>query len=223
MSSLPMYLNTRAESMNRLDDITESDKIALTAIKVSIPAIIMQMYAAENYGPDQAERFDRYTVSMTHPDGVLAMLSGSTEVNSHFTSPPFHHREREDASIRTIMNSNDVMGGATTFTMLSATRRFYEQRPEVMRAFLAALEDAILMIENDPAEAAAVLEAAGGGAGIGVGRLTEILGDPDIEFTTTPANLTKYAAFMESIGSIATRPASWEELFFPEIHSRPGS
>src|SRR5262249_2250178 len=38
MSSLPMYLNTRSDHLKNLDDITEQDKIAVTAIKVSIPA-----------------------------------------------------------------------------------------------------------------------------------------------------------------------------------------
>src|SRR4051794_14435099 len=42
MSSMPMYLNTRADHLKKLDDVTEKDKIAVTAIKVSIPSIIMQ-------------------------------------------------------------------------------------------------------------------------------------------------------------------------------------
>ena len=50
MTSLPMYLNTRSEHLKKLDDVTERDKIAVTAIKVSIPAIVMQMYAKERYG-----------------------------------------------------------------------------------------------------------------------------------------------------------------------------
>ena len=37
-----------------LDDLTEQDKIAVTAIKVSIPSIIMQMYAAQRYGAADA-------------------------------------------------------------------------------------------------------------------------------------------------------------------------
>src|SRR5690606_10518521 len=60
MSSLPMYLNTRAPHLDSLEDLTEADKIALTAVKVSIPAIVMQMYARERYGDAAAERFDRY-------------------------------------------------------------------------------------------------------------------------------------------------------------------
>src|SRR4051812_25903364 len=110
LSSLPMYLNTRAEHLKKLDDITEKDRIAVTAIKVSIPAIIMQMYAKEKYGASEWARFDRFTVTMTHPDGVIALLSGGGAIDAHFTSPPFHQRERKDAKIRTILTSDQVMG-----------------------------------------------------------------------------------------------------------------
>jgi NitT/TauT family transport system substrate-binding protein len=223
MSSIPMYLNTRSERLTRLDDVGPADKIAITAIKVSIPAIIMQMYAAERYGAAEAERFDRYTVSMTHPDGVLAMLSGSSEINLHFTSPPFHQRESKDPSIRTLMTTSDVMGGATTFTMLSTTRAFHDERPDVYRALLAALEESMHMIRADPREAARVLDAAGGGAGLTVEELAALVQDPDIEFTTTPANVVKYAEFMHSIGNLEAAPESWRDLFFAEIHAAPGS
>ena len=94
MTSMPMYLNTRAEHLKKLDDLTDQDKIAVTSIKVSIPAIIMQMYAKEHYGAAQATRFDKFTVSMAHPDATIAMLAGSTVISAHFSSPPFHQRLR---------------------------------------------------------------------------------------------------------------------------------
>ena len=50
----------------------------------------MQMYAKQKYG--QPARFDKYTVSMTHPDAVIALLAGSTAVDAHFTSPPLAQR-----------------------------------------------------------------------------------------------------------------------------------
>jgi len=223
MTSLPMYLNTRAPHLKSLDDLRETDKIAVTAIKVSIPALIMQMYAREKYGAAEASRFDRYTVTMTHPDGVLAMLSGSTDIDSHFTSPPFHQRERRDPNIRTIMTTDDVMGGATTFTMLSTTTRFREQNPEAYAAVLAALHEANEMIRNDFADAARVLIEADGGGGFSEEELVEVLSDPDVSFTTTPQNVMRYAEFMHAIGSISEQPSDWRDLFFPEIHAAPGS
>jgi NitT/TauT family transport system substrate-binding protein len=223
IASLPMYLNTRAEHLNSLEDLVETDRIAVTAIKVSIPALVMQMYALDQYGIDAVEQFDKFTVTMRHPDGVVAMLSGSSEINSHFTSPPFHQRETEDPAIRTIMSSNDVMGGATTFTMLSTTRAFHDSKPDVYGAVLDALQEAQAMIEADPENAADVLVAAGQGGGFSVAEITEVLADPDIAFSSTPQNTMRYANFMVEVGSMGNRPDEWKSLFFPEIHELSGN
>jgi NitT/TauT family transport system substrate-binding protein len=223
LSALPMYLNSRSPRLATIDDIADGDKIALTAIKVSIPAIIMQMYAAERYGADDATHFDPYTVSMTHPDGVIAMLAEASDITAHFTSPPFHQRERQDPDIRTIMNSYDVTGGTTTFTMMSTTSAYREANPDAYAAVLAALEEAMQMIEADRLAAADILIAARGDAGLTREEIAELLADPEIEFTTTPSNVTRYAQFMHSIGSIENLPTSWRDLFFADIHDSPGS
>ncbi len=223
MSSLPMYLNTRAKHLNSLEDLTEQDKIAVTAIKVSIPAIAMQMYAAERYGAADAGRFDRYTVTMTHPDAVVALLSGTSQINAHFTSPPWHQRELKDPNVRTVLTTDDILGGSTTFTMLSTTARFREENPQTYAAVLAALEEAAELIRDAPEEAARILFAAESGAGFSVAELVDVLKDPSIRFTTTPENVQKYAQFMHAIGSIETEPSSWRDLFFPELHAAPGT
>lgn len=223
MSSMPMYLNTRAEHLKSLDDVSGTDKIAVTAVKVSIPSIIMQMYAAKKYGKDEAFRFDRYTVSMTHPDGVIAMLTGNAEVAAHYTSPPFHHREIKEPSIRTIMTTDEVMGGSTTFTMVSTTTKFHDENPKVYGAFLKALKEAHQMIKADSKAAAKVLLASMGGKGWEVDELVAILEDRDIKYTTSPENVMKYAEFMHSIGSIKNMPSDWKELFFEEIHGVEGN
>jgi NitT/TauT family transport system substrate-binding protein len=222
IAALPMYLNTTSPTLESIDDLGDNDRIAVTAIKVSIPALVMQMYAAQRYGQSEAGRFDRFTVTMNHADALVALLSGSTEINSHFTSPPFHQREIAAGNIRTIMSTDDVLGGATTFTMLSTTRRFHDERPELYGAVLAALREAQSMIEEDAERAARVLAAAGEGGGFDEPELVQVLRDPDIHFTTTPQNVMKYAEFMHEIGSLNNLPESWRDLFFPEIHSSPG-
>ena len=222
ITSLPMYLNTRAPHLKQLDDVRASDKIAVTAIKVSIPAIVMQMYAAEKYGPSEATRFDKYTISMTHPDGVVAMLSGSGGVTAHFTSPPFSQRELKDPAIRTVMTSDDVMRGSTTFTMLSTTAKFRDENPKIYAAVLKALAEANRLILADKKMAADLLLGPGEG-GFTAAEILEVVNDPAVKFTTTPENVMKYAEFMHSIGTIKNRPASWQDLFFSEIHGEPGS
>ncbi len=223
IAALPMYLNTRADHLDRLEDLTPNDRIALTAIKVSIPAIVMQIYALDNYGIDEFDRFDDYTVTMTHPDGVVAMLSGSNEINSHFTSPPFHQREMADPEIRTVLSTNDILGGSTTFTMLSTTQAYHDANPGIYRAVLAALEEAQELIKSDPAVAAQVLVNSGQNAGLSEDELVEVLQDPDISFTSKPENTMRYARFMHEVGTLNNLPSAWTELFFPEIHHLDGN
>jgi NitT/TauT family transport system substrate-binding protein len=224
MTSLPMVLTTRSAAIKKLDDITDRDRIAVTAIKVSIPALAMQMYARQKYGASQVYRFDKDTVTMTHPDGVIALLSGSGAVDAHFTSPPFYQRELKDPRIHTVLTTDEVMGGSTTFTMVSTTTKFREQNPKVFGAVLKALAEANRRIIADKKSAAEILLASTGGEkGFSAAEIVEVLNDSHVKFTTTPENVMKYAAFMHDIGSIKNRPSSWKDLFFPEIHGAPGS
>jgi len=223
MSSLPMYLNARADHLKKLDDVTDKDKIAVTAVKVSIPSIVMQMYARDKYGADQVSRFDKYTVTMTHPDAVIALLSGSGAISAHFTSPPFHQRELKDSHVRTIMTSDQVMGGSTTFTMLSTTTAFREKNPKVYAAVVKALDEAIDVIVSDKEDAADILLASTAESGFSRDEIVALLNDASVKFTTIPENVMKYAEFMHSVGSIKKRPASWKDLFFPEVQDAPGS
>lgn len=222
MTSLPMYLNTTAAHLKKLEDVTEKDKIALTAIKVSIPAIVMQMYARQHFGEAEAMRFDKYTVSMTHADGVIALLGGSGAINAHFTSPPFHQRERKDPKVHTILTTNDVMGGPATFTMLSTTVKFQEKNPKIVGAVLKALDEANAMIVADKKKAAETMLGSTTEGGT-LDEILAVLNDPDIRFTTTPESVMKYAEFMHSIHSIEHLPMSWKDLFFSEIHEKAGS
>jgi len=223
ITSLPMYLNTSRNSFKSLDNVTSSDKIAMTAIKVSIPAIVMQMVAAEKYGLKDAAHFDRYTISMTHPDGVIALLGGSGAISAHFTSPPFHQRELKDPHIHTVMTTDDVMKGSTTFTMLSTTTAFRDSNPKATQAVLAALEEANAMIRADKKMAASALLASTTESGFSLQDLQEVVEDPAVKFTTTPENVMKYAEFMHRIGTLEHLPASWQDLFFADIHAAPGS
>jgi NitT/TauT family transport system substrate-binding protein len=215
MSSMPMSLNTRAAHLKSVDDITGSDKIAVTSVKSSIPSIIMQMHAVQKYGKDQAFRFDPYTVTMSHANAAVALLSGSSNIVAHYASAPLSQRELKESGIRSIMNTDDVMGGSTTFTMVSTTTKFHDENPKVYAAFVAALKEAQAMIKADPRGAAAVLiESMGGGTAFSADDMVAILKDPATKYTTRPENVMKYANFMNDIGSLKHRPKSITELFF---------
>ena len=223
MTSIPMYLNTKAPHLKSLKDLNADDKIAITAVKVSIPAIIMQMAAIKQFGKADYAHYDPYTVSLTHPDGLTMLLSGKSEITAHFTSPPFHQRERKDPAVRTIATSNEIMGGPSTFTMLYAPAKFHDENPKAYAAVLAALKSAIDFINADKKAAAEVYLQSEEGKGWKMDDLMEVLNDPDIRFTTSPENLMTYANFMADVGSIKNRPQKWQDMFFPDIHGVTGN
>lgn len=223
MTSLPGYLNTTNPRIRSLRDVTDKDRIALNGVKVSIPAIIMQMEARREFGSKETFRYDPYTVSMSHPEGLAALLSGISEINLHFTSVSFHAREIKDPRVRTILSSDDVMGGPTTFTMLSTTRKFRDENPLTYKAILLGLKEAVAYINNNKRGAAQIYFDSIGGKGETLEEIIASLDDPKNVMTITPQNTFKYASFMNEIGSLKNRPTSWKDLFFSDIHELDGN
>jgi len=144
---------------------------------------------------------------------VVAILSGNKQVTAHYASAPFHQREVKEGA-RTIQNTNDVMGGPQTFTMISTTTKFHNENPKAYAAFVAALKESFAMIKKDKKAAAEVLLESMGGKGWDVAELAAMLDDKDTYFTTKPEGVMQYADFMHSIGSIKNKPASLNDLFF---------
>lgn len=216
MSSMPMNLNTKAEHLKTIDDLKPNDKIAVTSVKSSIPSIVMQMYAMQKYGKDQVFKFDPYTVTMNHGDAAAALLSGSGAIVGHYASAPLDQMERKTPGFRSIMNTDDIMGGSTTFTMISTRADFPKKNPKVYAAFIAALKEAQDLIAKDKSTAADILiESMGGGSKWSKEDMIAILNDPKTVYTTKPENVMKYANFMHEIGSIKTKPNTVADLFVP--------
>lgn len=223
ISTEPMYLNTNSPNIKSIDDIAAKDKIAVTAIKISIPSIVMQMYARDKYGAAETFRFDPFTVAMKHPDGLVALLSNSAGVTAHYSSPPYHQRERKDPKIRTIQTSDDVLGGPTSFAVLVATKKFRDENPKVFKVVYDALKESQEYIKIHKQQAAEILLEVMGGHGWQVSELVEVLDDPDIKFDVTPQNVMRYATFMADVGSLKNCLAKWTDFFAPEAQGLPGS
>lgn len=222
LDSTPLYLNTSNPAVRSIRDFTDKDRIALPSVKVSIQAIVLQMAAAKEFGPENYAKLDRLTVSMKHPDAMAALLSGRSEITAHLTSPPFMFQELDDKRVRTVLNSHDVLGGPHTFNVITTTKAFYDKNPRTYAAVFAALEEANAYIAKNRRQAAEVYQR--------VTRTKESLNDlvaqlnhPSLSYTTTPLNVTKFADFMYRTGSIKTKPQEWRDLFFPNVHGKKGS
>jgi NitT/TauT family transport system substrate-binding protein len=222
INSMPLYLTTINPNVKTIKDFTDKDRIALPAVKVSIQAVTLQMAAEKVFGVGKSDTLDRLTVSMAHPDGLAAMMSGRSEVTGHFTSAPFMYQELDDARVHRVLSSYEVLGGPSTFNLVWTTSKFHDQNPKLYRAFLAALEEAMAFISADK-RGAAELWAGAEKSKLPLPFIEKIVKDPENSFTTTPQNIMKYAEFMLKVGSIKEKPASWKDMFFPEIHGKSGS
>jgi NitT/TauT family transport system substrate-binding protein len=222
LNSMPLYLVSRNPAVKTIRDLSEKDRIGLPAVKVSVQAVILQMAAEQAFGPGQQNRLDPLTVTLSHPDAMQALLSGQSEVNAHFGSPPFQYQELARPENRMVLNSYDVLGGPATFNCVWTTARFRNENPKLYEAFVKALDEATAEISRDKRAAAEAYVRISGTKDT-VDNIAKMLDDPGIAFTTTPQNVQKFADFMAKTGAIKTRPESWKDLFFPNAQALPGS
>lgn len=221
-NNIPVFLNTTNPQVKTIKDFTANDKIALPAVKVSLQAIVLQMAAAQAWGQDNYAKLDSLTVSMQHPDAMIALLSGRSEVTAHFTSPPFMFQELEDPRVRLVLNSADLVG-PTNFNVVYTTSSFRESNPKLFKAYLAALEEAMEVINADKKAATQIYMEATKANPQTFDLMHKIVTDHRLKFTTVPLGLMKFADFMHQVGTLKNKPASWQELVFPEVRGKPGS
>ncbi len=222
LNAMPIWLTSRNPAVKTIADFTDRDRIALPAVKVTIQAVVLEMAAAKLFGPSQFDRLDHITVSLGHPDAFAAIMSGKSEIDSHFTSAPYMYEELANPAIHRVLNSYDVLGGPHTFNTVWTTGRYHDANPQVIAAFIAALERAEQLIVADPQAAAQVWLDTEHGK-LTVAEVMKMITAPENQWTIVPKQVMPFATFMQSVGAIPTRPASWQDLFFPEIHKLAGS
>lgn len=222
LTSQPLLLNSRKPDIKSIADYKDGDKIAVPAVKSSVQAITLQMAAAKLYGAKAFDKLDPLTVSMTPPDSTIALLSGSSEVTSVFSVPPFQFQQLENPDIHTVLSSFDVMGGSHTFTVAWTSSKFRDANPVLYKALIAALKEATDIVNKDK-KAAAALWIEDGKSKLPLDFVTRIVAAPDARWTMTPEHTMKYADFMHDVGTLKVRAASWKDYFFSEIYDLSGS
>lgn len=221
-SSQPILLNTRNPRIKSITDFTEQDKIAVPAVKVSLQAMMLQMAAARQWGQASFGKLDPLTVGMSPPDATIALLSDSADITSVFSVPPFQYQQLEKAGVHTVLNSYDVFGGPHTFTVAWTSSQFRDKNPALYKALMAAFDEATQMLNKD-VRPAAQYWIDNVKSKMPVEKVAEIASGKQVKWTMVPEATVKYADFMHAVGSIKVKPASWKDVFFPEVHGLPGS
>jgi NitT/TauT family transport system substrate-binding protein len=219
LALLPMWLMTKKPDVKSLSDFNDKDRIAVTAVKTSIPSIIMQIWAAKKWGDKEYQRLDPLTTSLPHPDAMAALLS-NTEITAHFASPPYQYIEQK-RGLHRVATSYELMGSPATFSVTYATEKFAKENPKTLAAFYKAMEDSHQFIRENP-DAAAEIYLKLSKEGVSKDEVLEILKDKDVQFTMQPRGFLAYANFMKTVGTLRSTPASWKDLFFDHAHAESG-
>ena len=140
-----------------LSDLKPENRIALPQ-PGSIQHILLSMACEREYG--DPSRFDNSLVTMKHPDGMTALLSGA--VDAHFTSPPYIFLETEayaadGTGFNIILTGSEAFGGEFSFIGTMASGAFIEDEPALIKSYLKALQQTIDFINNDPQTVSEIL------------------------------------------------------------------
>jgi len=222
VQSMPYILTTRNPAVKTIADFTAADRIAVPTVKVSGQATALEMAAAKLWGFDKYDRLDEFTVTMGHPDAMQSMLTGQS-VNSHFAVAPFNYYELKVPGIRAILKSYDAVGGKHTNGLQVTTKTFYDANPLICKAVRASHEEANAFIKREPKAASEIYLKLTNDKKNSADEMVAMITDPDIDYTTTPANLMAYVEFMHKVGRLKHMPSSWKDMFFTEAHELKGS
>jgi NitT/TauT family transport system substrate-binding protein len=221
MSQQPLMLNSRNPAVQTIRDLTDKDRIAMPAVKVSAQAVLLEMAAAREWGDAEYDRLDKLTFSLSPPDATSGLLAGGGDFNAAFTVPPFQDMQLRNPAIHTVLTSDELIGpssGGTAWT----TKRFHDENPKVYRAILDAMQEASEFIAGNPKETVAYY-AADTKMKIDTDLMENLLADPRFKYDLTPLATMRWADFMFLVHRIKVTPKVWTDLFWPEIHNRNGS
>jgi NitT/TauT family transport system substrate-binding protein len=223
-SAQPMTLISRDANIKSLRDIGPNDKIAVPTVKVSTQAIVLQIAAAELFGPDQWSKLDPNTVQLGHPDAYVAMTNAKHEVRNHFSIPPFTFLELKNVpGAHVVLSSPDVMGGPLSQAQFFTTTKFADANPKIVQAVRDATKEAQDLIRSDTKAAVEIYKEVTGDK-TSVEDLLAWLKEPGMmEWNLQPQGTMKFAAHLFKTGTLKTQPKAWTEYYLPMAHDLKGN
>ena len=216
LNESPIVFVSNNPNVKSVKDLTEKDKIALPAAKVSVQALLLQIATAKEFGIKSYDKFDNLTVTLKNPDAFAAVTSGNSEVTGHIGLEPYSTLELQNPNVHKVFDSFEILGGAHTTNILYTTDDFYKQNPKLAKAVVSALNEANNWIVKNQDEAVK-LYLASYKSDESPELVAKVLKN-SITFNTKPKeNITVFSDFLYDVGATKSKPSSWKELFFDAV------
>ena len=219
----PIYLLTSDPHIQSLKDFGPNDRIAVSAVKVTMQALFLNMAAAREFGWEERFRLEPLTVSMSHPESIAALRSGKLEVKSYAAILPFNLEVLAAGNARQLLSSYDVLGGSHSTSVIWAAEKWVTENPKTYQAVLAAFEEAMERINADRGMAARAF-IKWENSKLSEAEVVKILSrSEDIAFTPSPNRTLAIAETMHKLGLLKNQPRSWKDYFHAGLHAKNGS
>lgn len=209
LSSSPVTLVTNRKEIKSIKDFGPQDRIAVPQ-PGSVQHILLSMACERELG--DAKKLDNLLVSMAHPDGMSALLSGKN-ITAHFTAPPYLTKELETQGIHEILNGRQALGKDFTFIVGVTTKEFHDNRHEEYEAVLKGIAEAMNFMRNNRAETLKILSEY---YGMSTEEVAENLDMEEMEYSNTIEGIDDFAGFMERNGYISKAPERIEQIVWDD-------
>lgn len=143
ISKTSVALVTKDPTLTSIADLPENHRIILPQ-PGSIQHILLMMASEKVLG--KASALDGQLLSMAHPDGVTAFLSGKEDL-LHFTTPPYLQQELESGG-RVLLDGRESFGGDFTFIVGICPERVFLDT-KVYESFKEALVKTMEYMETN--------------------------------------------------------------------------
>lgn len=210
-----LWLMAKDSSIRTVADL-RGKRIA-TPTATSIQAVALRKMAQVKLG--NARALDSSLISMDHPDGMQALLSG--QIDAHFTSPPYQWQELGRGAH--VVGRSYGYFGAHTFLVTVITQKFYDDYTAFAKRYYKLVKQSIDLLNKKPKVAAAILAREDSTDATAAQFKAWITRKKSLTFTTRPRGLMRTAGFMNRIGLLGKVPGSWRELVFPPVYPTRGS
>ena len=194
ISANEVAIVTADPDVKSLKDFTEKDRIAILS-PACTQHVLLCMLAGQQLG--DAHALDNQLVSMSHPDSVNALLSG-TEITAHVSTPPYITQELS-GGMHVMATGEEIMGKPFTFITGVAMEDFYRDHRDYYEAFLEALNESIDYINDNREEAVQLLAPV---YGITEEELSEQMGYNGTIYSGELSGIETFSARMKEMGFI---------------------
>ncbi|WP_414449628.1 ABC transporter substrate-binding protein [Burkholderia sp. 22PA0099] len=215
LSATSLSLNTNQARIRGLADFTPADRIAVPGIHTSLAAVVLQMIAARQFGLPHFAKLDPITVNLPHPQAMDALIRRDGGVTAHFGSPPFSILELRQPGIHRVTDAVQALG-PLTLDVVFAPKSVIDAEPGLAAAFIGALDEANRFIAAHPREAAAIYVSSSG-LRVSADDIVAMLGMPETRYAVVPDRLMEFVDFLHGVGTIKTRPRTWNEMFTAQL------